>query len=369
MKKITKRRAFLAGSASLLAVRHAQAGFDIFDVVSVAAPTVAVITSVTASPATGTFGSGQTILITVNFSQSVNVTGIPLVNLNTAPAETANYSSGSGSTALVFSYTVGATDSANPLATVSVNLNGGSISNGNGAANLSSVATTFTGLIISNAGLPTGLIQSTPLGGGLFTAQQQNSPSTTEANGDGTTGWSAGTGGTLAGWTILQIWWNCPASQYYTFQVPSWCSSFAGVPGNSLQVYIDQLQCPYDGGTTGNLNWFMAFVSNVAPSQNYNFTAPVTAGFHSIQVFMCNGAHNGSGALNNHTHCDRLNIIGTGTPLPTEPAGSRNPSLFPFSSYHFMNTPIGASATWLSLTSAVAETLNGNGAQWCIHRP
>lgn len=208
--------------------------------------------------------------------------------------------------------------------------------------------------------LPVGQIATIPLGN--FAVQQQSGTSNSAPNvpSDGTTGWTAGGPG-VAGWTILQVWWDCPASQYYRFVVPASCTSFAGIPGNSLQVYIDQLPCPYDGATTSNKNWFMAFVSNAAPSQNYSFTTPVVAGWHSIQVYLCNGAHNGTGAVNNATHADRLNIIGTGTALPIEPAGSRDATKFPFSAYHFVNTPFGANATFDALSTPRSQTLNGTG--------
>ena len=90
-------------------------------------------------------------------------------------------------------------------------------------------------------------------------------------------------------------------------------------------------------------------------------TTPVVAGWHSIQVFMQNGAHNGTGAVNNNTQYERLNIIGTGTALPVEPAGSRNPALFPFSSYHFFNTPFGSGATFDALSTPRSQTINGTG--------
>ena len=122
-------------------------------------------------------------------------------------------------------------------------------------------------------------------------------------------------------------------------------------------------RCPYRRRYRwSNNNWFMAFVSNTGASQNYNFTTPITQGFHSIQVFMQNGAHNGTGAVNNNTQYERLNIIGTGTALPSEPLPqTRDPSKFPLSSFHFFNTPFGTGASFLALNNPVAQTLNGTG--------
>ena len=66
------------------------------------------VTSVTTSTATGSYKSGQVIPITVNFSRAVTVTGTPTLALNSSA--TVNYTSGSGTTALLFNYTVGASD-------------------------------------------------------------------------------------------------------------------------------------------------------------------------------------------------------------------------------------------------------------------
>lgn len=64
------------------------------------------VTSVASSTANGNYNAGDTITIQVNFSESVNVSGTPTLSLNSGG--TASYSSGSGSSTLVFSYTVGA---------------------------------------------------------------------------------------------------------------------------------------------------------------------------------------------------------------------------------------------------------------------
>jgi hypothetical protein len=210
--------------------------------------------------------------------------------------------------------------------------------------------------------ISSGQIASIPLGS---FAAEFNQSGFTEANGDGTTGYNSG-----GSWTILQYWFNFPYDQYYQFVVPAWCSSFTAIPANSLMVYIDQLMTPASTGNTVNKNWWGGFVSNVAPSQNYTFSSPVKAGWHSIQIFFNTNAYYGTGALNNSVHGDRLNIIATGTVLPAEPAGSRSPADFPMSSYHFINTPFGANATWLALNNPIAQTVNGtggNGAFVAVH--
>ena len=91
------------------------------------APTVA---NVTASNANGAFNAGQTIQVQVDFSEPVDVTGTPQLALNTTPAESAAYASGSGTPTLVFDYIVQAGDNAATLDYAAANaltLNGGTI--------------------------------------------------------------------------------------------------------------------------------------------------------------------------------------------------------------------------------------------------
>ena len=91
------------------------------------APTV---TNVSATTANGSYPSGTTIHVTVAFSEPVTVTGTPQLALNTTPAESATYVSGTGTSTLTFDYTVQAGDNSALLdyaATNSLTLNGGTI--------------------------------------------------------------------------------------------------------------------------------------------------------------------------------------------------------------------------------------------------
>ncbi|MHC2433787.1 Ig-like domain-containing protein [Bradyrhizobium sp. USDA 4451] len=69
--------------------------------------------------------TGKVVTITVNFSNAVTVTGAPELLLSDGKAAT--YVSGSGSQALVFSYTVQDGDSSSDLQVQSLSLNGGTI--------------------------------------------------------------------------------------------------------------------------------------------------------------------------------------------------------------------------------------------------
>jgi hypothetical protein len=83
-------------------------------------------------PANGTYANGGgELLFQVNFSEPVNITGLPIISINLGGVNvSAVYKSGSGSSGLEFSYTVkvGDTDSDGiTLNSSSINLDGGSI--------------------------------------------------------------------------------------------------------------------------------------------------------------------------------------------------------------------------------------------------
>ncbi|ABK77215.1 hypothetical protein CENSYa_0582 [Cenarchaeum symbiosum A] len=102
-------------------------------IVGDAAHTVPVVRSVSAADAAER--EGGMVAITVTFSEPVSVTGAPSLLLNVNAS--AGYVQGSGGTALIFNYTVGAGHNAADLAYAgrdALVLNGGSISAGNGAA-------------------------------------------------------------------------------------------------------------------------------------------------------------------------------------------------------------------------------------------
>lgn len=67
------------------------------------------VTGVTSASASGTYLSGS-IPISITFSQPVDVTGTPVLHLNTTPAESAVFTGGTGTTTLVFTYTIAAGD-------------------------------------------------------------------------------------------------------------------------------------------------------------------------------------------------------------------------------------------------------------------
>ncbi len=89
------------------------------------------ITNVTSNTANATYKVGDAIDVRVNFSENVTVTGTPQITLETGSTDRlASYSSGSGASTLVFSYTVQSGDTSSDLdyiSTGALTLNGGTI--------------------------------------------------------------------------------------------------------------------------------------------------------------------------------------------------------------------------------------------------
>ncbi|QTA82016.1 HYR domain-containing protein [Desulfonema limicola] len=95
--------------------------------VNPAAPTVSSVSSTTAN---GSYKAGDTVSVTVTFSESVTVTGTPQLTLNPGTPYAVNYSGGSGTDTLTFDYTVSAGHNSTDLdyeAAASLALNGGTI--------------------------------------------------------------------------------------------------------------------------------------------------------------------------------------------------------------------------------------------------
>lgn len=89
-----------------------------------------VVSSVTSTSANGTYGTGSVIPIEITFNEAATVTGTPALALNSGGSASAAYSSGSGTTKLIFDYTVAAGQSAldlNYSSTSALTLEGGTI--------------------------------------------------------------------------------------------------------------------------------------------------------------------------------------------------------------------------------------------------
>ena len=137
------------------------------------------VSSITTTVASGTYGSGSMLDFTVNFVTSngsssatenvITTGGTPSIPLNSGGA--AIYKSGSGTSALVFEYAVGASDSATRLDYTgsSIVLNGGTIRNGTGSSNnagltLPSVASGNDGIYNANITISSSTVSSANAG-------------------------------------------------------------------------------------------------------------------------------------------------------------------------------------------------------------
>jgi hypothetical protein len=98
-------------------------------VVDAVTPTVSNVTSTTPN---GTYKAGQQVSIQVNFSEAVSVTGTPTLTLETGTNDAViSYASGSGTSSLVFTYTIATGETSSHLdckAQDALSLQGGTIS-------------------------------------------------------------------------------------------------------------------------------------------------------------------------------------------------------------------------------------------------
>jgi VCBS repeat-containing protein len=116
-----------------------QADVAVAEALAVAASPGPIVLSLMQTSSAGVLGIGKTVTITLDFSEIVTVTGGSTSTLSLNDGGTANYTGGSGTGALTFSYTVAPTDnSVSSLSVLSINPNGDTITDSGGNnANLS----------------------------------------------------------------------------------------------------------------------------------------------------------------------------------------------------------------------------------------
>src|SRR5262245_33290164 len=120
----------------------------VIDTIAPTVPSVAASGSGIDGAGNGDLNAGHVVTLTLTMSEVVTIAGgVPTLSLNNGG--TASYTGGSGSTALTFSYTVGAGDDISDLAVTAFNLNGATVSDA--AGNSADVA----GAVIN----PTGILQ------------------------------------------------------------------------------------------------------------------------------------------------------------------------------------------------------------------
>jgi hypothetical protein len=179
--------------------------------------------------------------------------------------------------------------------------------------------------------------------------------------------WTASAGGTAVyaagppsawywdGQDAISTSFTISSTGYYTMTVPAgiWYGT-GGFP--TMLVYIDNQ--PIGHGLDLISSATNAFTIAYSPNTSCvtgnmcNFLNQVTpniylyAGSHTMQV-ACGGC-NAYGMRMTDITFQQTTIGGA----PSEPAGSRDPTVQPFRSYQWLNNPIGSSATWCAATDA-----------------
>lgn len=121
--------------------------FYVFPDASGYTPALSDVYSISASPSSGSLSVGDTITFVLEMDEPWHVTGAPTLAVNSGG--TANYTGGSETAALRFTYVVGSGQSTPHLAITAVDLNGGLIKDEFGnRANLMGALTTFSGISV-----------------------------------------------------------------------------------------------------------------------------------------------------------------------------------------------------------------------------
>lgn len=119
----------LAGNSATLT--HSQVTDQSAHKVDAVAPTISTVALTSSAGADNTYAESDVVQATATFSEAVTVTGTPQLTLTVgAASRVANYTSGSGTTALVFAYTIVAGDTDTNGISIGANalaLNGGTI--------------------------------------------------------------------------------------------------------------------------------------------------------------------------------------------------------------------------------------------------
>ena len=170
-------------------------------VVTLAATPPPTITGISDSPATGDLNAGKTVTLTLGFSSAVTVVGKPTLTLN--DGGTATYASGSGTSALTFTYTVAAGQNTPDLMVTQVNLpTGVTITSGGAAANLSLSSVTQSSPQIDTTAPAAPVISSDTVSGNIVTLNGTAEANSTVTVFDNSTKLGAATTNSSGAWTF-----------------------------------------------------------------------------------------------------------------------------------------------------------------------
>ena len=252
------------------------------------------VTSVAASGAgitagTGDLPAGSVVTLTLNMDEAVTVAGgTPTLSLN--DGGTATYTSGSGTNALTFSYTVAGGQSTADLAVTAINLGTATVKDGAGnAANLSGAVTSPAGTLQID-GVTTNIAQ---VGSDYFLDNINGSGPELKQGGAAVTtgefaGWAPIAAVEVAGGGYDVAWKNTSTGQYTVWSTDS--------SGNYLSDFI----VPVSGNSTA--------LESIETTFNQDLNGDGTIGLTTVVI-----QTDGSTALTEVGNNFFLNNTGTGT--------------------------------------------------------
>ena len=327
------------------------------------------VTGLTATPSTGTFGPGATILIAVAFDGTETVTGAPKLALNSGGA--ANYTSGSGTNTLTFTYVVGAGENTPHLDEASANaltLNSGTILGpGSIASALSLPAPGAAGSLASNSTIvidtvaPTVADVNSPTADGTYTtgatiavtvafseAVNVTGVPTITLNSGGTASYTSGSGTNLLSFTYIVGAGQSSADLDYT-SASALALSVGTIKDAATNAAVLTLPAP---GAVGSLGFNKNIVINaVTVTGITNVTSSTANGSYTVgAIIPIQVTFNGAVTVAGGTPTLALNSGGTASYT----SGSGTATLtFTYT------VGAGQSTADLDYTSASALALNG----------
>jgi alpha-tubulin suppressor-like RCC1 family protein len=249
------------------------------------------ITNITATPGMGSYGINQLITLHVQFSQNVTVTtsgGTPRIALNITPTNRfATYASGSGTSTLDFTYTVGAGDYSLMLDSASYSalvLNGGTINatTGGAAANLYLPVPSLTGSLSANQlmmirayapSAPTGLALLVPASAGPGLATGSLTINTPQVNVMG-----------VASGSTVKLFTDSACSSQVGSALASASSvaiTTSALAYGEYSFYANATDSLGNISTCSTASASYAYYNSVTPATVTNITSPVANGTYS----------------------------------------------------------------------------------------
>ncbi|MDD5503118.1 MAG: Ig-like domain-containing protein, partial [Candidatus Thermoplasmatota archaeon] len=259
----------------------------------------------------GAYKTGDIIYIKITYSEAVTVTGTPTLALNTAPARSAVYNSGTGTVDIIFKYTVSAGDASSDLGATNVNaisLSGGTIKDaaGNDAVNTLVNDMTAANAVVIDMTAPTVVVSDADATTGARRVKSGDAVAITatftEANGMDETPVPAITIGTIVNGAAMSktsnlVWtyaWTVPAGNEGTHTVSITATDAAGNPNAAAtgrtSYIIDNTAPTITSGTVGASNLYIDVVFSEGVYGAADGATPVAAdGSDLALTFVQNG--------------------------------------------------------------------------------